>query len=129
MRPSRRARRGSRRPSWVCSLPSLDTGTRRSPDASLAEATFEPSEGMGQVPGSVHAGRRRRAGEDLGYRSAMPRRTKKSTPKQMTKTAFVLGLGNTPAEDIVRKAKAEGVTLTKAHVYTIRAHAKPKRKR
>ena len=59
----------------------------------------------------------------------MPRRAKKTMPKKaakpkMSKTTFVLGLGNIPADDVVTKAKAEGITMTRAHVYTIRAHAK-----
>jgi hypothetical protein len=49
--------------------------------------------------------------------------------KKMSKTAFVLGLGSVPADEAVKKAKAEGMTLTRAHVYTIRAHAKLKAKK
>lgn len=58
----------------------------------------------------------------------MPSDTKKPS-KKITKTAFVLGLGDIPAVDAVAKAKAAGMTLSKAHVYAIRAIAKAKKKK
>jgi hypothetical protein len=63
----------------------------------------------------------------------MPRKTttkkttlaKKSAPK-ITKTAFVLSLGSIPAGEVIAKAKAAGMTISKAHVYAIRAEANAK---
>jgi hypothetical protein len=59
------------------------------------------------------------------------RTTAAAAPKKITKTAFVLSQGDIPANDVVEKAKAAGITITKGHVHTIRtkANAKGKMKR
>lgn len=45
--------------------------------------------------------------------------------KPISKTKFVLDLpATTPAEEVVTKAAASGLTLSKAYVYTIRANSK-----
>jgi len=47
-------------------------------------------------------------------------------PEKTTTTAFVLSQGSIPAGDVVAKAKAAGMTISRAHVYSIRAQAKTK---
>ena len=50
-------------------------------------------------------------------------------PKRVTKTAYVLGQPrDMTANDVVKKAKADGITLTPKHVYVIRSSAKLKKK-
>jgi len=57
----------------------------------------------------------------------MPRTKKKTTQKAPSKTAFVLSLArDTPASEVVAKAKAIGLDLTDRYVYVIRSKAKGK---
>ncbi len=55
---------------------------------------------------------------------------KKSTTARKSKAAFVRDLPpNTPAKDVVAKAKAAGMVLSEGYVYNIRATSKAKGKR
>lgn len=55
----------------------------------------------------------------------MPRTSSKKAGKAPSKTAFVLGLSrDTPASEVVAKAKAAGIELTDRYVYVIRSKAK-----
>lgn len=55
---------------------------------------------------------------------------KKKTEKKLSKAAFVRGIDpNMPAKEVVAKAKAEGITLSEAYVYNVRATSKSKSKK
>jgi len=57
----------------------------------------------------------------------MPKRSK-NAPK-VTKTSFVRSLSPTmPAKEVVKLAKAQGLTITEGYVYEIRSAAKRKKK-
>ena len=53
---------------------------------------------------------------------------KKKTEKKISKAAFVRGIdAGTPAKEVVAKAKAEGMVLSEAYVYNVRATSKTKK--
>jgi hypothetical protein len=64
----------------------------------------------------------------------MPKTAKQSSDKASTtaasksvnKSAFVRGLPNLSADEILAKGKAEGIVLSRAQIYTIRTNAKHK---
>ena len=54
---------------------------------------------------------------------------KTSSKKQINKSAFVRSLpASTPGADVVKKAKAAGITLTIGYVYSIRAKTNAKKR-
>src|SRR5688572_19713355 len=55
----------------------------------------------------------------------MAAKKKASGGKKTNKSAFVRSFSNdTPAKDVVEKGKAQGISLSVAYVYSIRANAK-----
>ncbi len=53
---------------------------------------------------------------------------KKKTEKKISKAAFVRGIDlSMPAKEVVAKAKADGITLSEAYVYNVRATSKTKK--
>ncbi|HEX7666488.1 MAG TPA: hypothetical protein VF407_18305 [Polyangiaceae bacterium] len=53
---------------------------------------------------------------------------KKKTEKKLSKAAFVRSIdAGTPAKEVVAKAKAEGMVLSEAYVYNVRATSKSKK--
>ncbi|MEO8797995.1 MAG: hypothetical protein ABI551_08935 [Polyangiaceae bacterium] len=53
---------------------------------------------------------------------------KKKTEKKISKAAFVRGIDlSMPAKEVVAKAKADGINLSEAYVYNVRATSKTKK--